>query len=115
MDNTGLFDAAVATGSFAIPSKLPGPSFGTAPHAEPNCAVIAEEVGGACDGWLPVDAPVSLDPHAAMDIRAKPPMTAAAARGKRMMVFSLGSESSDGHSRRRSMRIGGVGNFSSVT
>lgn len=36
VDRAGLFDAAVATGSLAIPSKLPLPCWGTVEHAGPN-------------------------------------------------------------------------------
>ena len=36
VDSTGLLLAAVAAGSWAMPSKLPAPSAGTAPHAGPN-------------------------------------------------------------------------------
>ena len=35
VDNTGLFEAAVAAGSSAIPSKEPSPSVGTAEQAAP--------------------------------------------------------------------------------
>jgi hypothetical protein len=49
VESTGLCDAAVATGSVAIPSKLPGPSFGTAAQADPNTApeAIIESEGDA--------------------------------------------------------------------
>src|SRR5882724_2026946 len=47
VDSTGLADAAVATGTSAIPVKLPAPLVGTAEHAEPNGAALAAAVVGA--------------------------------------------------------------------
>jgi hypothetical protein len=62
VDSTGLLLAAVATGSAAIPVKLPGPLVGTALHADPKSAAgaaeslvgadSAEVVAGAADGEL---------------------------------------------------------------
>ena len=44
----GLCDAAVATGSMAMPSKLPGPSFGTAAQPAPKTwSAAASAVGDA--------------------------------------------------------------------
>lgn len=40
VDNTGFFDAAVATGAVAMPAKLPGPLLGTLAQAEPNSVPV---------------------------------------------------------------------------
>src|SRR5581483_713382 len=55
VDSTGLWLAAVATGSVAMPWKLPGPLAGTALHAEPNCAAgAAESLGADSDVVVPL-------------------------------------------------------------
>src|SRR3954452_24100068 len=53
VDRTGLFEAAVATGAVAMPSKLPAPVAGTAPQAEPKVVpsiIAALPDGAAIDG-----------------------------------------------------------------
>ncbi|HMR20524.1 MAG TPA: hypothetical protein PKE46_00170, partial [Micropruina sp.] len=42
--------AAVATGSFAIPSNEPAPLLGTEAQAGPNWAIIEGDIDGAIDG-----------------------------------------------------------------
>ncbi len=49
VDSSGLLEAAVATGSLAMPSKLPAPSFGTEEQAGPNGSF------GACSFSMPSD------------------------------------------------------------
>src|SRR3954470_19060272 len=45
VDSAGLFDAAVATGSLAMPSRLPSPSAGSDEQAGPSgAAAIASAV-----------------------------------------------------------------------
>src|SRR5512133_2599935 len=56
VDRAGLCDAAVATGAFAMPAKLPEPSAGTAAQPAPNGASAvmssAGEVAGAEVGFV---------------------------------------------------------------
>ena len=61
VDNTGLFPAAVATGSADIPSKEPGPEVGTAEQAEPNSAVMAESAVAMGDSDMASLDMASLD------------------------------------------------------
>jgi hypothetical protein len=74
-------EAAVATGSWARASRLPGPLAGTAEQAAPNGAdavVDAAVVGGAAGAWFP-ELPVSLLVQAAPR-RAMPRAPTTAAR-----------------------------------
>ncbi|GAA2949440.1 hypothetical protein GCM10020227_15560 [Streptomyces flavovirens] len=73
MDRAGLWDAAVATGSFAMPSKEPAPSFGTVEQAGPkgwsigmvSSAGALEELAFAEPASEP-DVEVSLSPEQAV-------------------------------------------------
>src|SRR3712207_702169 len=49
VDSTGLFDAAVATGSWAMPAKLPGSdeSVGTAAQPAPKFIIEVDMLGAA--------------------------------------------------------------------
>ena len=71
VDSAGLFDAAVATGSLAMPSKEPAPSFGTEEQAGPNGssmlpampeepAEASSEAGAEADAFAELDASLSL-------------------------------------------------------
>src|SRR5687768_13794142 len=50
VDRTGLFEAAVATGSPAMPSKLPAPVAGTAEQAAPKASPVI--AGADSDGAI---------------------------------------------------------------
>src|SRR5512132_3759253 len=69
-DSTGLLEAAVATGSWAMPMKLPAPLAGTAEQAGPKLLPAA-----AAGGWVAAGAagagspPPLLQPAAS---RARP-------------------------------------------
>src|SRR4051812_11421715 len=79
VDSCGLFEAAVATGSWAMPAKLPAPSLGTDAHAGPNCALAsppAADGGGAAGEVIPGSVP----PQAVVTARATPPAIRARVR-----------------------------------
>src|SRR5215217_9756140 len=81
VDSSGVLEAAVATGSWARASRLPGPLAGTAAQAAPNGpeAVIGTAVVGEAAGvWAPV-VPASLLLQAAAK-SAMPSTPATAAR-----------------------------------
>src|SRR5215207_674221 len=59
-DSTGLLDAAVATGSWAMPMKLPAPLAGTAEQAGPKLVPAAAAGGWVADGAAGAGSPPSL-------------------------------------------------------
>src|SRR6478735_5386977 len=89
VERAGLLDAAVATGSWAMPSKEPAPSFGTVAQAGPNgpSAGVASSAGaldfssaGAEDAALSAAASEELSsPPQAVSERGR---TAAAVRAR---------------------------------
>src|SRR6185437_5544648 len=95
VDRTGLLEAAVATGSWAIPVKEPAPLAGTAEQAEPKSAPSAAE-DAAIDGEsLAIGEEAALvvpDPEAVEPLleehAARPPAraSAASATGRRRAV-----------------------------
>src|SRR5215213_3850654 len=79
VDSSGVLAAAVATGSWARASRLPGPLAGTAGQAAPNGAdavIGAAVVGEAAGVWLP-EVPASLLLQAARRASPRTPATAA--------------------------------------
>ncbi|GGS00908.1 hypothetical protein GCM10010284_37480 [Streptomyces rubiginosohelvolus] len=56
-----MFEAAVATGSFAMPSNEPAPSFGTDEQAGPNGSVMVAE--SSAEGLAGADA-LGVEPAA---------------------------------------------------
>src|SRR5215217_7638800 len=56
VDSAGLLLAAVATGSSAMPAKLPSPSAGTAEHPSPNGS---PETGSAAEDSAAADDEVA--------------------------------------------------------
>src|SRR5882757_8118472 len=94
VDSTGLWLAAVATGSVAMTWKLPGPLVGTAPQAEPNwlAASVLVVAGAAAAVWLVPGAElgVSLLPQAVRPAAAMVMLSAATIRVMRMVGSSRG-------------------------
>src|SRR5882757_9825727 len=83
VDSTGLADAAVATGTSAMPVKLPAPVLGTAEHAEPNGAALV--VGAAF-----VVAGVPAEPVLLLPQAAKPASATAATAPMAMRLNCMG-------------------------
>src|SRR4051794_41747953 len=73
VESTGLLDAAVATGSCDMPSKLPLPLSGTAEHAAPNgWSVIIASLPGDVAGAHGAAAPRLVFPAAGGGRQAPP-------------------------------------------
>ncbi|GAA1226617.1 hypothetical protein GCM10009665_16440 [Kitasatospora nipponensis] len=60
-----MLEAAVATGSCAMPVKLPEPSLGTAAQAEPNGIAAASAAAGVPAAGEPADGAADEDDEAA--------------------------------------------------
>ncbi|GII46849.1 hypothetical protein Psi02_32730 [Planotetraspora silvatica] len=83
-------EAAVATGSSAIPVKLPSPEAGTAEQAVPNgmATAGAGDMGAWVAGAAAVDAGVaSVPPPHAADRQRAPARTGRVSRVFLMMIF----------------------------
>src|SRR5262249_36546032 len=84
--SSGLCDAAVTTGSMAMPWKLPIPVAGTMPQSGPNLADSVMGCEGEAMAWWGADAPAGADgvpllPHpAAASARTAAPAPAARTR-----------------------------------
>src|SRR5512132_3109175 len=80
VDSSGVLEAAVATGSWAMASKLPAPLAGTVEQAAPNgpAAAIGDAVVAEAAGvWVPEVSALLLLQAAPKSARPSTPATAA--------------------------------------
>ena len=93
-DSTGLLDAAVATGSWAMPMKLPDPLAGTAEQAGPKFMPAAAAGGWDADGAAGAGSlPLLLQPAASRASPARVPTSSRREERRRIAApFERGDE-----------------------